>query len=498
MIHRQSLGVALATATLAISASVAAGGPPSASSPDQPGRDGCQRNAGGVIFLKTPEWVYVGRDAAVRSAQGVVRVSHVAKEDAPGEHDSHDYNANLQVDAASRYLLGGDPQSQTGNYAPGDPEESRRLHFEYESAAVPSFAWPSDGDHAKLWGSWIWDCGHWTDGGGQIVGERTEFHPLTAMVVTRKTPYLPRTTQSQTDVFISSDGTRARAVERCALALQPISPSEYGPDFRQCARDDASRRVQPVRGTYRFRVAAPPKPSRGARLFYRVMSRIRGASGTERVRRTAHGLRVAVTMPAKAPSYARPVRYGKSFFVGWTGLQRTRPTPLRVTLDTLTIRHADPDLTESDPSSGKWNLYLNINGYLKLLNDWVPALGSVRDGQKLTINRTVPINVPAGRGLSLLVHGRECDIPSGKVVFGEYSPVVKPCPLNTDEPTIKLLNDDPGLILDAYRTAGAALGHHVSTSASSTTRFPGSGRISFGDGTQGAGDYELSYTVKRR
>ena len=122
------------------------------------------------------------------------------------------------------------------------------------------------------------------------------------------------------------------------------------------------------------------------------------------------------------PTEAKPLSYGKSFFTSWTGPQRAHPTALKVTFGTLTIHRADPNLTNPDPAGGKWNLYVDLNGYRQLLNRWIPGLKSVTDGKRLAINRTVKVNVPAGRSLNLLVSGRECDIPSGKVVFGEYAP----------------------------------------------------------------------------
>lgn len=467
---------------------------------EKPLQDGCQRNASGVIFLQTPEWVYVNRDPSLRIAQGVVRVSHVARDDAPGEHASHDYNANLVLGGADRYLLGGDPVARTGNFAPGDPEQHGRLHIEWESGVVPSYVWPSDGDTAKVWGSWIWDCGHWTGPAGNVTGERTELHPLTALAVTRRAPYRPRTTQSETDVFISSEGTGARAVEQCALHLRPVSSTRFGPDFRACVQKDESANIahnapQPIAGRYSFFVPAPPRPSPGARLTYRVVRMIAHSSGRERIQATSSGLRVTVTLAGR-PTEAAPIRYGKSFFVGWSGRQRTRPTPLRVTFNTLTIHHADPGLT--DPSGGKWNLYLDLDGYRQLFNDWLPRLAKVTDGEVLRIKKSVNINLPAGRYLELLVFGRECDIPSGKVVFGELGPVVAPCPVNTDEPQIVFSNDDPGIVLDIYRSVRAALGTHISASVATTSRFPGSPPISFGDGKQGQDAYELSYTVSRR
>jgi len=57
-------------------------------------------------------------------------------------------------------------------------------------------------------------------------------------------------------------------------------------------------------------------------------------------------------------------------------------------------------------------------------------------------------------------------------------------------------NDDPGTILDRYRSAAAALGTHTSKSRA-TVFFPGTGPITFFDGVQGNDVYELTYTVRR-
>lgn len=461
-------------------------------SPGQPLRDGCQRSDINTLFLKSPEWVYVYRDPSVRVAEGITRVTHAARDDAPGAHLWHDFNSNLVPDRPYRYLLGGSAANGTSNFTRGeaaDGEEFRRLHYEWESGTLPFFAWPTDGDRVKLWGSWIWDCGHYTTD-GRITGERSEFHPLNGIVVSRRSPYRTRGNESQTDVFISNDGNLAHAVEECARTHQPIAPDAFGPDLRTCIQTPGNTR-QPLSSAYSFFVPAPPKPSRSARLTYRTTRMVSGSAVTERVRVLRTGLAVTVSLRG-ARTAAR--RYGKSFYVRWSGRQRPAPTRLKITLGTLTVNHADP-LPGPTPRPGLWNLYLNLNGYWKLLNDWAPGLASVRDGQRLPLNRTVTIQVPRGREVSLLVQGRECDIPSEQVVNGELVPIVKPCPVNREE--FQLRNDDTGTILDNYRSAGAAVGTHTTRSAATVFGFPGSGPITFGDGVQGKDAYRLTYAVRR-
>src|SRR2546423_4934831 len=158
--------LALVAAVAVAVAPAAAKNPPHPSGLSRPVKDGCQRNDFGIGFDTTPEWVYVYKNPAIRTAKGVVHISHASVDDAILQHDFYDYNGNLVPDRKYRYLVAGSPQSKTNNYSPpkaghGD-EEYQRLHFEWESGAIPMFAWPHDGDRAQIWGSWIWDCGHWS------------------------------------------------------------------------------------------------------------------------------------------------------------------------------------------------------------------------------------------------------------------------------------------------------------------------------------------------
>lgn len=493
-LSRAACALLVGALLLAAAASARSVAPPT--SPHQPLRDGCQRATINQLFLKSPEWVYVYRDPSIRVAEGIARVTHAAKDDAPGEHRFYDFNSNLVLDRPYRYLLGGSAARGTSNYsrdADRAGEEFRRLHFEWESGTLPFFAWPTEGDRVKLWGSWIWDCGHFTTG-TRTTGEHTEFHPLNGIVVTRRSPYRTRGNESQTDVYISNDGNLAHAVEECARTHQPISPDAFGPDLRTCIQTPANVR-QPLSSTYSFFVPAPPKPSRGARLVYRTTRMVSGSAATERLRVLSNGLAVTASLGGARRAVGAVRRYGKSFYVSWSGRQRPAPTRLKITLGALTVNHADPLPSGTTPRPGLWNLYLNVNGYWKLLNDWAPGLASVSDGQRLRLNRTVTIQVPRGRGVSVLVQGRECDEPSQQVVNGEVVPIVKPCPVNREE--FQIANDDTGTILDNYRSAAAALGTHTGRARATVFGFPGSGPISFGDGVQGNDAYRLTYTVRR-
>jgi hypothetical protein len=465
-------------------------------------RDGCQRSNFGTGFDTSPEWVYVDRSPAIRTASGVVRISHASSSDSILEHRSFDYNGNLVPDAPYRYLIAGSSARRTNNYGPQEGEARGRLHFEWESATLPRWAWPTDGDRATLWGSWIWDCGHWqtssNNTGGRIVGEHTELHPLNGIVVTRRSPYRSASGESETDVFISNEGDGAHATEQCALSHHPAAGApypQYDSGFKPCATS-VSNRLQPLAPSYRFFVPAPPRPSGTARLQYRIVDRVRRGSGTQRVKLEPGG--ISVTVRLRGAKHV--VSFGKSFFVSWSIPPRRKPAALKVTLKSILIKQADPNPAVPDPSGAHWVLYLDVNGDWQLLNQWAPRLTTrVRDGERIAINRTVKIYVPAGAKVWFQVAGLECDEPAGNTVLGIHTSLLYPCPANTDEQNPNIFkifdNDDPGTILDIYRSASASLGTHTSSSRATVT-FPGSGRKSFGNGKQGKGDYRLTYAIR--
>src|SRR5436305_1508437 len=180
--------------------------PPRPTSIDQGVRDGCLRSNFGTGFNTAPEWVYVYRNPKMRTASGIVRVANLSWTDSVLQHRSFDFNANLVPDRPFRYLIGGNRSRGTNNYAP-DPEKRGWLHFEWESATMPQFVWPTDGDRATIWGSWVWDCGHWQAGseintGGEITGELTETSSAERDRVRRRVPFLAAHGESQSDVFV--------------------------------------------------------------------------------------------------------------------------------------------------------------------------------------------------------------------------------------------------------------------------------------------------------
>ena len=403
---------------------------------NQPLADGCQRATLPLGFGVSPEWVYINRSPTIRMARGVVHVSHNSVDDSILQHHSYDYNGNLVPDPPFRYLVAGSKRAHTQNFSGGrDDEEHARLHFEWEQGALPYFAWPADGDRATIWGSWIWDCGHYTTNavnqGGTFTGEHSELHPLSAIVVNRRAPYLPSARESETDAFVSNDGTLAHAVQQCALTHHPASSTQYDSGYRDCARDDANT-PQAVARSYSFFVPAPSRPAGGGAMRFRAVKRVAARGVRERIRVVRNGLDVN--------GY-------------WKLLNDWAP-----------------------------KLYAVHDGQLIKINRTftvhIPAGAPV--WFQLTGRECDELNNTSRFGLTV---GLERPCPTN-------SDEQNPNPLLLDA------NDSLGVVLDVYRSAAAAVGSHTRT-ARSRVHFPGTGDVVLGHGSQGNRGYVLTYSIRR-
>ena len=304
LFRRGSIGVAAIAAALLLPPGVqAATGPDSQT---QPLADGCQRSPSGLLTFSSPEWVYVNHDPNAHLVEGVAHSTHTAGGDLPEGHDSYDLNSNITVDSQYSNLLA------TANFT-GDPsaEDYGRLHVEWETGSVPMFVWPTEGDRVKLWGSWSWDCGHWgtsfsttnpdylLPGQGETncagcPGERSEFHPMRAMVVTRANPYQPTTRTTQTDVYISNQGTTAHAEEQCALENPPTNADTYPPSWTACVRI-------PQKSTRRSTTATTRSLSRRRRSRFRARAHLPGGRRGARQRAAGAGAGPLQRHPGDGP-----------------------------------------------------------------------------------------------------------------------------------------------------------------------------------------------------
>jgi hypothetical protein len=497
---KRALGVAAAL----VAAGSALAGHASSPGPDPvagPIRDGCRNDPAAVFTQSAPTWVYVDDASAPAGgpppppqwASGTVSGgdnapylgAHPTGVDDPSTHLSYDFLINIRPDPDSVRLLGGDPTARTGNYSGGE-EETARLHTERESAVLPAFVWPENGDRVTELGSWVWDCGHF-DSSGAV---RTELHPFRALWVLRTPSPRSPSGENEADLFVSTDATPAGVQADCAHRLKGSG------DFKACVH--STPLWQSVNGRYAIEIPAPPKPSPRAHLRIRVVDAgsTPGAPPVAVLGVSSRGASVSVTVGA--PNGKRVV-VARQIYVGWTPMPAALlPQRLRVTFDSLLVRRAmDPSCPATTPACpakdettrlgqisaapGEWVLYWDVAG---IWSRWRPGLLLARDGQVFRGTQSVGFYVPKGRPWRLFMYGRECDFGVLGSFAGQSTPVF-PCP-HTGELGNVVGDDVPGALVAQFPSPAASVGTHRTNAMLDGSTCPPSNRH---------GCYQLTYTV---
>jgi len=495
------LGAVLA-ACLAATVGSFAGARPNVPPPDpqEAVLDGCGRDYLAQTQRQIPTWVYVndryapatGRPPEAALLSGVVSsryfpdlASHPTEEDLPPVHRSYDFNFDVLPHAQYRGLLGGDPAAHTGNYA-GHSPSTARIHVEREQAALPAFAWPDPGDRVTLIGSWVWDCGHWTNG-----GERTEIHSFSALWVVRRpggASVRNANGEAEGDLSISNDKTYAGVEADCAHRAKGVVPV-----FQACLLSESERKD--IAGNHHFILPLPRRPSKASRLRVRVLDAGSvGARAQITTRLVPRGLSVWVAVP----SGTAPLLVAKRIVAGWT--HAPRPEHLRVRFTRLLVRRAmDPgcpngqttcrskETTHGEQLSsppGEWNVYVDAAGVWRM---WGSGLLRVRDGQVVRHGPTLDVYLPRGRPWRLFVFTRECDWGSLGNADGAAH-AMTPCPRSGEVGTFDG-DDRPGYVVKRFHSPEASLGFHRSRpSRRAITTCPPVNRL---------GCYELDYKITR-
>ena len=220
-----------------------------------------------------------------RSVSGFVARSHVAYNDTPANHDSHDQNINVIVDPGQAGLL----SSVGGNSAglePGDagyaPDE---IEVEWETGIDTDdepdvrtgdgvngifrrWFWPSKGDRVWVNGHWVFDCGHATTVAVESGSEdryRTEIHPPRAVAAMRnQMSPLPGTGTTPvpvtaTDLFIHGRGGFATEDLNCGMNI--IIGDHGSTCGRSTPPPESEYKFTPIDTDFQFYVCLPPKPA---------------------------------------------------------------------------------------------------------------------------------------------------------------------------------------------------------------------------------------------
>jgi hypothetical protein len=253
-------------------------------------------------------WVWVQRaNPALRfqSVSGVAVASDVAYNDTPSNHNSHDVDFSILVDAAYDHLLSNVNRPNTGNrdnLAANDGADDlttpTRIGVEWELGTFPRergqvvpqryfprWAWPSVGDRVWANGHWVFDCGHGKELGLFVpnpsqtgpsflfVGQeyfRSEIHPARAIASMRQqADTLPGTGTTRvpvtaTDLYIHGEAGFVTDILNCGMSIIVDGVNGTGNP------DTCPTRTSPIAVNFDFHICLPPRQSGGAELVWRI------------------------------------------------------------------------------------------------------------------------------------------------------------------------------------------------------------------------------------
>lgn len=335
-------------------------------------------------------WVWVDPARKFRSVSGRVKGSHVAYNDTPANHDSHDHNTNIVVDAGFEDIL-----SIANDNDDDDPRPVDTIEVEWEIGAkpgektgdganptFPKWAWPSVGDRVWVEGHWIFDCGHPTE---EIVGYtnipgfppipiivkhyRSEIHPARAIAAMRdQARALPGSGNmavpvTATDLYIHGRGGFVVEQLNCGMGIIIDGVPPNG-DHDGCAT-----KTTPIARNYEFDVCLPPAHP-GGTLTWTVEPGPGNTIAVDPVitERTPAGpacqgafdtqKMLHVLVPLSGSGAVPEDVYARKIYAGWVGGTQPELRHFKVTLKRMDL-HDDQDV---DPGNGELSFFwMNVN-----------------------------------------------------------------------------------------------------------------------------------------
>jgi hypothetical protein len=333
--------------------------------------------AGQTRLVREPSTGEVRLDAdfagETRTLEGVLTKSQVTHEDFPFKpwHTYYDWNFHVRVDPQYTYLKISSFIDDDGDLI-GDV-----IECEWDTAFLPSWAWPQDGDRIWMVGRWIYDCGH----PHQAHGHTTEIHPPKAVASFRtEAVALPGNTGST-----QANSAKLYIGRKGGYWDQPINNQDYA-----------------------FDLYLPPKPYAEAKPVSKVVpkepqSRVPTLPKLPVEPQIApfpadnpRALRVVIPLKGADP---RVEEYGAIIYGGWSDPRNTEVTKiqrLRVTVEKI-LMDADMDWGEAD----EWYVYVGINGRWQV---WRSLSGASK-----TLNYSVDLDLHPTDKIHIMVCGFEAD-----------------------------------------------------------------------------------------
>ena len=398
------------------------------------------------LILIDPEWAPVVERRAVDSAPVLVHGTVVDFHgdrggDFPTTHFRNDTNTFVELDCADRGRLG------TGN-------SDGIFDLEWETGALPDWAWASPGDRVVALGRWIFDCGHPdpvpgacsstgafclldSDCGagascaGARFNYRTEMHPPHAAAVLRppRGAALRRDDEDEAqlvtraDVFASAFG--GAAGERCTLTHQNSIEELFATDCFKSPQMVAQLNGQ----DFSFELPLPPRPRGRATPIWRVERRptpaLPGQTPVEAelsIQPAPDGgtTRLLVTVHlSRAVSGALPTGFAASISAGWREREEAELRHLRVFVDGVLVNlPLKPDLQHTIRDVPGWRMQVAVNGRWQQLSG-LQGVDGDSAGSFFAPDRPVVADLFVGRGDTLRIQADGASSNCVDSMFGQ-------------------------------------------------------------------------------
>lgn len=291
---------------------------------------GCNKPSqliGGELAYAVPQWV-AAHNHDTRTIEGIITESKISPDDFPLKpwHAYYDWCMKVRVDHQYRYL-----HSDSNVNAHGDV-----IECEWDSAFLPSWAWPQDGARVWMVGRWIYDCGH----PHPQYGHKTEIHPPKALVWFR----------TEAVTFAGNGGpTRANNAV--------VYIGQNGGYWCQSINDQ----------DYAFDLYLPPKPYDEAVPLWHItpMTPVVPVQPviTPYPVDAPRVLRVIIPLKGVIP---HPEEYGAIIAGGWSDPRGTESAAIQPVRVRITKIYMDGDY---DLGPDEWHVYIGVNGRWNVWKD---------------------------------------------------------------------------------------------------------------------------------
>lgn len=399
-----------------------------------------------------PSWVAATpsrqdrRPQPARLVEGVLVDSKISGSDFPLQpwHVDYDWNFLVRVDPQYRNLL------SIANVKDG----GSILECEWDTAGLPSWAWPQQGQRVWILGRWIFDCAH-----PEPSGYKTEIHPPKAVVSFRSEAF-------------HFKGTPAPVRANQAV----VYIGRNGGYFESDINDQ----------DYKFSFLLPPRPGATAVPLFQVTPMTARPAVRPQVTAapTKAGGRLLVKIPLKGV-LPHPDDYGAIISAGWS--DPTGAEARKIIGATVTVEKIFMDANLDPFGADEWYVYVGVNGRWRVFE----SIG----GDAKTLNHTVNLSLHPTDRIRLSVCGFEADEVHD--LMGRRTTI--PRATVSERTSNSAATSAAGTIRDEFRDLAVENAGFINENSPVSTLFallkpPGATRLTVKSRSPGK-DYRIQYTV---